>query len=427
MPRKWPGALADNVAIVHYVSGAARLASRSLLTSYQGSAEEGNWLPGVMEWQRGVIVNEEQRRAMDFIAAANRGGYRPTGREINQWRRAPAPKPARKCELLEPEIPAVPERRVRTSPTALATLIASQGIYGNATYDALVKSAFSDINATILQSVASAIRVPNWLGQAEYDVIPGKPGRPAVYAPDKPPEKFLAHLRRLGWVERNNSGRYGVTLLGEALLKADALEESDFEDSSVMVLAAGDQNLGYGQVLGRIADSGDALVVDGYLGAQELAHILEHTNASRFLIGDKLARGRITELAIQIRFAPPSSTGAVRELRKASFHDRYLIGEHKVYTLTASLNGVGKSSMAVLMEMTDVAARAIRAEVENWWVGGEVVATGLTTEPLTESIGGTGEAEVTETIRLEDDRYLHDGCAVRHRTQRAAENCTNGT
>jgi hypothetical protein len=374
-----------------------------------------------------VIINEEQRRAMEFIAAANRGGYRPTGREINQWRRAPEPKPARRGELLEPEIPAVPERRVRKSPTALSGLIASQGIYRNPAYDALVKSALSGINATVLQGIASAIRVPNWLGYVEYEVIPGKPGRPAVYAPDNPPEKFLAHLRRLGWIERNNSGRYGITLLGEALLKADALEESDLEDSSVMVLAAGDQNLGYGQVLGRIADSGNALVVDGYLGTQELAHILEHTNASRFLIGDKLASGRVTELAIQIRFAPPSSTGAVRELRRSSFHDRYLIGEHKVYTLTASLNGVGKSSMAVLMEMTDVAARAIRAEVENWWEGGELVAIGQTTEALTESMGGTAEAEVTKTIRFEDGRYFHDGCAMRHRTQRAAENCTKGT
>lgn len=364
---------------------------------------------------------------MEFIAAANRGGYRPTGREINQWRRAPEPKSARKGELLEPEIPAVPERRVRKISPAFSALIANQGIYQYPAYDALVRSGFLGINAAALQSIASAFRVPSWLGNIEYEMVPGQSGRPAVYAPDKPPEKFLAHLRRLGWIERNNSGRYGVTLLGEALLKADALEESEFEDSSVMVLAAGDQNLGYGQVLGRIADSGDALVVDGYLGTRELAHILQHTNASRFLIGDKLPSGRVTELAIQIKFAPPSSTGAVRELRKAGFHDRYLIGEHKVYTLTASLNGVGKSSMAVLMEMTDVAARAIRAEVENWWIDGEVVATGLTTEALTESMGGTAETEVAKKIWLEDDRYLHDGCAVRHRTQRAAENCTSGT
>ncbi len=368
-----------------------------------------------------MIVNEEQRRAMEFVAAANRGGYRPTGWEINQWRLAPEPKPARKGELLEPAVPAVPERRVRKGPTALSALIA------NSLPASIRSPAWLGINPTVLQGFADTIRIPNWLGDVEYEVIPGRPGRPAVYAPGKPPEKFLAHLRRLGWVERDGRGRYGVTLLGEALLKADAWEESDFEDSSVMVLAAGDQNLGYGQVLGRIADSGDALVVDGYLGTQELAHILEHTNATRFLISHKLPSGRVTELAIQISLAPPSSTGTVRELRKASFHDRYLIGEHKVYTLTASLNGVGKSSMAVLMEMTDVAARAIRAEVERWWIGCEIVATGLTTEALTETKGDVTEAEATKAIRHDDGRYLHDGCAVRHRTQQAAENCTNGT
>ena len=50
---------------------------------------------------------------MDFIAAVNRGGYRPTGREINQWRLQPEQKPLRKGKLLEPEIPAEPDRCVR--------------------------------------------------------------------------------------------------------------------------------------------------------------------------------------------------------------------------------------------------------------------------------------------------------------------------
>jgi hypothetical protein len=83
--------------------------------------------------------------------------------------------------------------------------------------------------------------------------------------------------------------------------------------------------------------------------------------------------------------------------------------------------------MALLIEMTDVAARAIRAEVERWWVGGEVVATGLAAEAPTEAEGDAGETEATKAIRLDDGKYLHDGCAVRHRTRRTAENCTNGT
>src|ERR1700760_384373 len=84
-----------------------------------------------------MIVNEEQRRAMEFIVAANRGGYRPTGREVNQWRLAPGPKPMRKGKVLRAQGPAVPERRVRKNPTAFSTWLASQGLYQNSTYDAL--------------------------------------------------------------------------------------------------------------------------------------------------------------------------------------------------------------------------------------------------------------------------------------------------
>ena len=83
--------------------------------------------------------------------------------------------------------------------------------------------------------------------------------------------------------------------------------------------------------------------------------------------------------------------------------------------------------MAVLMEMTDVAARAIRAEVKDWWARGEVIATGRTTNALIEAEGDAAETEAAKVIQLDDGRYLHDGCAVRHRTRRAAENCTNGT
>jgi hypothetical protein len=57
----------------------------------------------------------------------------------------------------------------------------------------------------------------------------------------------------------------------------------------------------------------------------------------------------------------------------------------------------------------------------------EVVATGVTTEALIQSMGDAAEAEGTKATRLDDGRYLHDGCTVRHRTQRAAVNCTNDT
>lgn len=379
-----------------------------------------------------MIVNDEQRRAMEFIAAANLGGYRPTGREVNEWRLRPEPKPARRGRLLEPAVPEVPERRVPKNRgpltgSALSNLFEIRDL-GGTDFTALSRLASAHVGAIGLplsRMLALDQHIVDQVLGIEYETIPGKPGKPAVYAPDKPPEKFLAHLRRLGWIDRDGRRRYGVTLLGYALLRADAIAEAADEDSAVMVLPAEDQKLGYGQVLGRIADSGDALVLDAYLGTEQLMDILEHTNASRFLVGDKLSEGRIAELAVQIRLSPPNNVGSTRELRQASFHDRYLIGEHKVYTLTASLNGVGRSSMAILMEMTEVAARAIRTHAEELWASGQPIASGLSAKALVEGAASSlGGSEAPKDICIEDGRYLHDGCSVRHRTQRAAENCT---
>lgn len=186
-----------------------------------------------------VIVNPEQRRALEFIEAVNRGGYRPTGREINQWRLQPDPKPLRKDNLLEPEVPAVPDRRVRKrrgNPTGISAVIdnvlKSQRIgdvssrqFSNSIAKMLVGlNAGRDFSAHLNTGQFAGLGLfDGW----EYETIPGKPGKPAIYAPDKPPEKFLAHLRRLGWVDRDARRRYSVTKLGRALLAAEAMAESD--------------------------------------------------------------------------------------------------------------------------------------------------------------------------------------------------------
>lgn len=269
----------------------------------------------------------------------------------------------------------------------------------------------------------------------EYETIPGVPGKSAVYAPDKPAEKFLAHLRRLRWIERDTGGRYSITMLGRALLVVEDGVSAPDDDPAVVVLAPEDQRLGYGQVLGRVSECGDALVADHYLGVQELMDLLEHTDASRFLIGPKLARNRVTELKLQVKVAAPTRLGVVRELRSIAFHDRYLIGEQNVFGLTASLNGVSGSSMALLVEMTDIAADAVRTHVEQLWNDAEPLARGLTVEDVTartaaqpdgaagHSTAGTAEKAILEV----DGRFTHEGCHVRHRQRSAAVNCTNGS
>jgi hypothetical protein len=55
------------------------------------------------------------------------------------------------------------------------------------------------IDLRALQGLADAIRIPNWLGDVEYEVIPAKPGRPAVsmLGTSRPKVSWLTFV---GWI-----------------------------------------------------------------------------------------------------------------------------------------------------------------------------------------------------------------------------------
>ncbi|MDP9092554.1 MAG: hypothetical protein M3N95_06310 [Actinomycetota bacterium] len=136
-------------------------------------------------------------------------------------------------------------------------------------------------------------------------------------------------------------------------------------------------------------------------------------------MGDKLQKNRLTELAVLIELTPVEPGGAARELRQAAFHDRWVVGDHNVYGLGASINGVGGKSMTTLIEMPDAAARFIRDAAEGLWSDAKVIAETrqADTEPEDDD-----EYDDGKVIREDEGRYLHDGCDVRHKTERAAEN-----
>ena len=52
------------------------------------------------------ILEDDQYRAMSFIAAANRGGNRPTDGEVHGWLTRPRPKPMQKGPLIKRGRPA---------------------------------------------------------------------------------------------------------------------------------------------------------------------------------------------------------------------------------------------------------------------------------------------------------------------------------
>ncbi len=339
----------------------------------------------------------------------------------------PLPQPWSQGKLLEPEVPAVPERRVRVGgPVALGKLGVGT-LFSDALQKQLIelnRSQLLGLNPSVLQAIESITRATAPM-MGQYKVIPGKPGRPAAYGPERPPERFLAHLRRLGWIERDHRGRYAVTQLGHALLRAEASLESEDEESSVMVLEADDE-LAYGHVLGVIAECGAALILDAYLGTEELVHILKHTNACRFLVGNKLSKARVAELSVLIELTPSHPDDPTRELRRAEFHDRWLIGDQHVYGLRSSLNGVGKAATTTLVQMPDTADRAIRAQAENLWDEAEIITQ---TRQVDDSDGGEpGDNESDNTaddgVREVDGAFVHGKCTIRHRSVEAASRCT---
>jgi hypothetical protein len=125
-------------------------------------------------------------------------------------------------DLGEPAVPGVPERRVQIGgQTALQAIAAS--VWRGMDTSALV-SLSDSITSRLFMGAVDRVGWAGLAGTAEYEIVPGNPGKPAVYGPNKQAEKFLAHLRRLGWIERDVRGRYGLTLLGEALMKSDAME-----------------------------------------------------------------------------------------------------------------------------------------------------------------------------------------------------------
>lgn len=377
-----------------------------------------------------MILTEEQKRILEYISAVNRGGWRPSGREVKEWRRNPGRIPARKGKLLEPAVPATPARRGRKIKAGLLDSITMNPV--STTTQEFLRSMSTIQLAGMHQSVlarAGISPLSNVTSQlyGQYEMIPGEPGRPAVYGPDQPKEKFLRHLRRLGWVTRDAQKRYTVTPLGDALLRYEAAIESEEDDSAVTLLAA-DNELAYGHVLGHVAECGYALIVDAYLGAEQLDLMIRHTSARRFLIGMNLSKLKRTELAVLIETSPVLE-GPPRELRQAKFHDRWLIGDGKVYGLGASLNGIGKHPTTLVL-MQGTVAQTVASQADDLWNGAAFVARtqGQDTFDDGEDIPVVEDApkDGTSAVREVDGAYMHSGCTIRHKTVATATSCTRG-
>lgn len=334
-----------------------------------------------------MILTEKQARVLNYIHEANAGGARPTGEQIKQWRKEPRRRPRQPGELIRAAVAGTPSRREYEPGSALrpssfaqwraameplaqvnqSWLQDAMGAYSGGLAAAVMAGA---ARGSVEGSARSALAA---LGGGSYRTVPGTPGRPAEYGPDVPREGFLAHLRRLGWVERDKAKTYALTGLGQALLRRYHSQETPGEADAIF-LDGGAGNVDYSRLIGRIAELGDAMILDAYLGAEQVRDLLEHTQVTRFLVSSNPRQdGKVAAAGVQLRTWQDATGDTAREIRRAKFHDRVIVSESSVHVLGASLNGVGKGSPTVLYEMPGAAARAMRDYATGLW---EVAQTG---------------------------------------------------
>jgi hypothetical protein len=274
-----------------------------------------------------MILKDEQRRGLEFIQAANLGGHRPTRAQVEQWMFSPGRRPGRRGKLIEP-----------ARPGTLAL----------------------NLDFALSESVRTTYR--------------SLVGTPAVYEPDGPPEGFVEHLLRLEWIEANGLGGLALTGLGRALLRSAQVSSDDQESLGTVVLGSEDP-LAYGKLLGHIAESGEALVVDPYLRANQLLELLLHTNCMRLLVGSGLKSSDLTEMKVLLNTWGERPGVQLRQAARGAIHDRYIVGDLGVHMIGASINGIAAgSATTVLIPLRDAAADAIHTLCDEWWDAAELLA-----------------------------------------------------
>lgn len=293
-----------------------------------------------------VILDDSQRMALQYVQAANSGGYRPTTAEVDEWRLRPTQLPGKRGKLISPATPGEPPLWMRNLAQANSHL-ASQTM------------------ASLMPSLSSISKQMHTKG------LFGTPGTPARYEPDGPPEAFLDALIRLSWLTKDERGGLSTTALSRALLRSEEVAHEDSGD--VFVLAEGDP-LAYATLLGHVAEMGQVLVIDPYLRAEQLLSFLEHTNADRFLIGSKVDKSSVVAMQTLLSATGWASSPELRQATAGSLHDRHIVGDTQVYTLGMSLNAVGRTSTTVLMPLPSAAADHVRGRAEDAWATAKLLA-----------------------------------------------------
>jgi hypothetical protein len=262
---------------------------------------------GVGKWNPyGVkILQPEQHRALAFVDCCNANGHQPTAEELALWLASPDPK-----------------------------------------------SAVYEGGASVISMMAQFAKTFSF----------GAQGAKLADA-----ESPIDHLVRLHWIEATGEGGSAllrINRLGRALLLGAERSTETEPDLSVVVLGAEDP-LAYPSLIGRLAGIEGGLLIDPFLGLEQLHELIQSTRISRMLVSDKSTSAN--KRAAMATYLRSGSVARSVEVRAApGLHDRLVLSDRESFTLGTSLNGVGRTT-TVLSPLPETAVTALLEEMEKTW------------------------------------------------------------
>jgi len=137
----------------------------------------------------------------------------------------------------------------------------------------------------------------------------------------------------------------------------------------IVVRLGTDDPLAYPTLFAELGRAGQGLLVDPYLGVEQLNLIVQQTQLSRILLKETPAtKANLVPIEVYLTGAVPRSID-VRVTTHRAVHDRLILWDDQrtVEVMGSSVNTVQQGTGTVITPMPEVVAGALRQEVETWW------------------------------------------------------------
>ncbi|GAB2684611.1 hypothetical protein GCM10027070_25550 [Barrientosiimonas humi] len=183
-------------------------------------------------------------------------------------------------------------------------------------------------------------------------------------------EPHVQHALKCDWLV-NRGGKLALTPTGRALLKGSEKLLNQIDSSEVVVLDATDP-LAYTKLIGTLASYGHGMLVDPYLGLEDLDRIVQGTSLERIVVSSAKSQQKVRAMAAA--YLSDLDNNRAVELRQSSdVHDRVVVtDDSKVFTLGTSLNGIGKKT-TILSPVPEPAATSLAKHYACLWQNADPV------------------------------------------------------